>query len=283
MNKAATILCIALALGAVIAHAQSLRPQFEVASVKPNTSGDFRSTSTTRGGRFVATNYTLRRLIQFAYSPKGSQLLNDHIVGGPAWIDTDHFDLEGRIENDRAGNVPVMVQSLLEDRFQLKVHRETRELPIYDLVVAKRGKLKLSDDQTTPNPKAPPAPATGDTLARGVFGILPGSSGFTIEGRAVPISILVNLLRSEVGRPVVDKTDLQGLFDIHLPFIPESNPIAARPRVPTPSRPQPATPLDLSGASIFTALQEELGLKLESAKGPVEVLMIDHAERPDAN
>jgi uncharacterized protein (TIGR03435 family) len=127
--------------------------------------------------------------------------------------------------------------------------------------------MKLSEDQTLPEP------STAAVSRRGVFGIMGNQAGMTLEGKAIPLSTFIGLLESQVGRRVEDKTELSGLFDIELRFTPEMN----GPQVTSP----PSS--DLTGPSIFTAIQEQLGLKLESAKGPVEVIVIDSVERPSEN
>jgi uncharacterized protein (TIGR03435 family) len=209
-----------------------------------------------------------------------------------------------------------MVRSMVEDRFQLKAHMETRELPIYNLVVAKDGpKIKRSEDQTPvapsqaqpaqlcgPLPAAPPAPVPFITpgqrgspfdpnspAPRGFIGGMFAASTIMFRGSAVPLGNMVGMIRQQVGRPIVDKTELKGLYDFVLRFSPEGLPnfpgvIAA----PPPQPPQggaptvPAAPAAEPLPSIFTALQD-LGLRLESAKGPVEVLVIDSVQKPTEN
>jgi len=224
--------------------------------------------------------------MQRAYG-ENSELFPNQIAGGANWIDTDHFDIEARTGDGVAvtgQQMWVMVHSLLEDRFQLKTHRETRELPAYNLIVGKNGgKIKLSDDQTVPdigtltapNPQgATPFFDPKKPLPRGIasFGGGP-SKGMTLAGNAVPLSKLTSLLRSFVERPIIDKTDLKGLFDFKLQFAPECGVIS-------PCGPTDLTP---SGRSLFAEIEEELGLKLESVKGPVEVVVIDSVQRPTEN
>src|SRR5947209_6904386 len=161
------------------------------------------------------------------------------------------------------------------DRFQLRAHWETREMATYNLVVAKSGiKLKLHQDQ---NPSIDGQ--VRDPQAAGTRGLVrtianPSSSGMTItvSGNALPIDIVVSTLQSYAGRPVFDKTGLSGMFDVRLVFFLEAS----------GGTPQ-ATLSDPVGALLATAIEEQLGLKLESAKGPVEVLVIDHVERPSEN
>jgi uncharacterized protein (TIGR03435 family) len=282
---------VAITLACPVAFAQSSRSAFEITSVKPNNSGGPPRRIGTEGNRFIAENAPLILLIQMAYRSPGGGLLRDQVIGGPAWIDTDRFDVEAKIEGDTRAiptvQVWLMVQSLLEDRFKLKVHRGTRELPIYNLVVARGGvKMKLSPDQTLPNFDGQPdvddrfdpsvAPARGlmtttyspshETVLWGTA--IPISPNLAIQRpHALPPQSLTLLLWGYAGRPVIDKTNLKGLYDFRLQFTPER---------------LPGNP-DVSGPSIFTAIQEQLGLRLESTKGPVEVLVIDHVERPSEN
>jgi uncharacterized protein (TIGR03435 family) len=266
---------------------KAYKPTFEVASVKQNKSGDPPRRLGTEGDRFIAENYPMILVIQTAYGFSTNGLMRQQLIGGPAWLHTDRFDIEAKIQGDTRAipgqQVWLMVQSLLEDRFQLKVHHETRELPVYNLVVGKGGvKMKLSEDQTPP--KSDDELDTFDSSApppRGEISIAHTPSGeMIVSGTAIPISpnsevrrphslpprSLTTLLR-EAGRPVVDKTNLKGFFDFRLKFVPGA--LLGNP--------------DASGPSIFTALQEQLGLKLESTKGSVEVLVIDSVQKPSEN
>jgi len=234
-------------------------------------------------------------LLQFAYRPDdGSPLLRDRIVGGPNWIDSDHFDVEAKLEADARSfqqeQVQVMLQSLLEERFQLKAHHETRELAVYNLTTAQGGhRMKLSEDQTPPDMTGKPVMTFDRSvpLARGATKQLampsPGGILLTITGNAIPVATLVNLLHAYAGRMVVDRTDLTGLFDIRLQFAFDT--LSAGPAAAPPPAGQISPPLasDPPGPSLFTAIQEQLGLKLESAKGPVEVLVIDSVQKPLEN
>jgi uncharacterized protein (TIGR03435 family) len=240
------------------------------------------------------------------------------IVGGPAWMDSERYDVQAKA--DCSGGtfsrerLQLMVQSLLEDRFQLKAHWETRELPIYNLVVAKDGpKIKRSADQTAPtfgaappapcqpataNPPPPFPPGRGDPFApgrpppRGATMMMMGPGGMTARASATPFRAIVGLLQQQLGRTIVDKTGLEGLYDFELTFSQEGlqspfgrgfplpqqlPPVGA----PTGSASAPATAPD-PAPSLFAAIQE-LGLKLESAKGPVDVLVVDSAEKPTEN
>ena len=265
------------------------KPSFEVATVKPNASGDNRVAIMRQpGGRFVSTGVSLKMLMGFAYRVRDFQ-----ISGGPNWITTDRWNIEGKAEEGSIPpptgppdpNVPdplsLMVQSLIEERFQLKMHRETKELPVYELVAAKGGaKIKLSEDQSPFRPPErgappPPPPQRGGPLPRGSMRMGRGD----LEANGVPLANFIQTLAQQLGRPVIDKTELKGLYDIKLQWTPE---LGQGPVVPGGPEPPPP-PADVSGASIFTAIQEQLGLRLESTKGPVEVLVIDSVQKPTEN
>jgi uncharacterized protein (TIGR03435 family) len=238
---------------------------FEVASIKPGNSGDERSGFYLQpGGRLTASNVSLKRLISYAYDVRDHQ-----IAKGPTWLDVDAFTVEAKPDSaftlprgplppgppSPAQSAPSrrMMQSLLADRFQLAVHRESRELPVFELALAKGGsKLKsAAARQGLPD------------------GLLHGGRG-QVEGIAVPMWVVTFMLTQEVGRSVIDKTGLGGHYDFELKWTPE-----------TARRESPDALPELP--SLFTALQEQLGLRLESAKGPVEIIVVDRAEKPDAN
>jgi len=269
--------------------AAQTKPSFEVATVKPSASVDNRIAIMGQpGGRFVATNATLKMLMGVAYRVRDFQ-----ISGGPNWVASERWNIGARAEEGSsppqtglpAPTVPnplmLMVQSLIEDRFQLKMHRETKELPVYELVVAKSGsKLKLSEDQSPIRPPErgsppPPPPQRGGPMPRGSMRMGRGD----LEANGVPMFNFIQTLSQQLGRPVIDKTELKGFYDIHLQWTPE---LGQGPLIPGGPEPPPPPP-DNSGPSIFTAVQEQLGLRLESARGPVEVLMIDSVQKPTEN
>jgi uncharacterized protein (TIGR03435 family) len=257
---------------------------FDVASVKLNTRGGNGSHVQAFPGRLVMENFSIRRLILFAYGVQDYQ-----ISGDPSWIGSDYYDIQATAE----GNASVkqmegpMLQTLLQDRFKLAVHRETRQLPVYELTVAKGGaKLQRSKEcSCIPySADSPPLPSPAPGAPRSTFCGYPrlGVNGLnrTLDGAGVSMAVLAtNLSRtynSELGRNVIDGTGLDGTFDVHLKWTMEG-PVS----VGVPGDPGAAPPS--AGPSILTAIQEQLGLKLESAKGPVEVLVIDHIERASAN
>jgi bla regulator protein BlaR1 len=248
-------------------------PVFEVASIKPNKTGEPNVSLMFTPNGFHATNAPLREVIQLAYQVQEFQL-----SGGPPWINSERYDIVAKVDGSVAEKVDkldmdqhrAMLRPLLEDRFHLKVHQETKELPVYALLVGKNGP-KLHEAK--PNDTYPDGIKDPDGVARsGLMRMGPG--GLTAQG--LPMATIVRLLSQQLGRTVVDKTGLTGIYDVNLKWTPDSGPASM---MGADSKPTP----DTSGPSIFTAIQEQLGLKLESRKGPVEVLVIDSAERPSAN
>ena len=213
------------------------------------------------GGRFTAINIPLRFVIRTAY-----RLQDDQVVGGPGWLNTDRFDILAKAEP----TVPPFVQLLpmmrawLADRFKLAVHSEARELPVYALIVAK------NDGTFGPRFRVTecPLPQNG---ARPCANISQGLGRLTLRG--MPMTDLLQFLAPVTNRVVIDRTGLTGRYDVDLEWQPDH----------LPQRPPGAAdvaPIDTNRPSIFTAVQEQLGLKLESTKAPVEVIVIDHVEQP---
>jgi uncharacterized protein (TIGR03435 family) len=255
--------------------ASAQKPVFEAASIKPNVSGQDGGSVGPRGDRLVATNVPLKALLNFAYAPANGVLLNAQIVNAPDWANTDRFDVEAKLDGG-ARSVPIQqmrlaLQALLEDRFQLKAHRENRVLPVYNLVLIKGGPT-LSADQTPPDPSRGfiQFSSTGEQLAplpRGAMRIVAGDSGTKLLGSAIPVSKLVGLLQGQSDRIIQDKTEFTALFDINLEF----------------SQPAAISQQAESGSpSLFTAIQD-VGMKLESATAPVEVVVIDSVHKPSEN
>jgi uncharacterized protein (TIGR03435 family) len=261
---------------------------FEAASVKPNTSGE-NNTSVRRlpGGRFTATNVPVAFLVQMAY-----QLQPFQMQGVPAWLRSDRFDVVAKLEGDppplTAGSAEpdqmmLALRALLADRFKLSVHWETRDLPIYALVLAR------ADGKLGPNVR----PAAVDCTAAAAASAAAAKEGRTFNpntpdrvscgfrnsnGRIMfggyPMSFFATGIANEVARPVVDRTGLSGNWDFELTYTRD------RVRQPDITATAPAAAEPGDGASLFTALQEQLGLKLDSTKGPVRVLVIDRIEHP---
>ena len=245
------------------------RPAFEVSTIKPNHSDDHRMMiRPAPGGRFNASNVTLKLLMTVAY-----RIQDDQISGGPGWIDSDRFDIVAKAEgNATSDQVLLMLQTLLEDRFKLKLRRETKDLPMYALVVARNGPTLKASDGDCPAGAQPPKPPA---VPCGAFMM----SRNQLSGQKVPLGQLTAALSRILARQVVDKTGLTGRYDLKLEWTPDETQARLGPGDPGPGQPPPES----SGPSIFTAIQEQLGLRLESQKGPVEMFVIDHAEKPDDN
>jgi bla regulator protein blaR1 len=258
----------ALGEGPLLAIQDSPRLAFEVASVKPNKSAETGGfIQRMRGGTFNVGNQTMLQLIRFAYGIQGYQL-----VGALDWFRTERFDIVAKTSAEIPPAAPgqpspeaLMLRSLLEDRFRMVTHRETRQIPIYALVIAR------SDGRLGPNIRRPandycaqrakaaekaPPPPMGTSPVCGIRG-----NSQELTAGSFPIGGFTNFLASEADRIVIDRTGLTGVWDFALKWSPPNTPL------PDPDRP-----------SIFTALEEQLGLRLEPTTGPVEVLVIDHVE-----
>jgi uncharacterized protein (TIGR03435 family) len=253
---------------------------FEVASVKPNNSGDTGSglSGPTPGG-FTTTNAPLDWIIGYAFGVR-----DDQMVGLPAWVHSDRFDIVGKYPSGQPltpSSVPGMVQALLTERFGLRTHREMREGAVYALVLARRdGK---------PGPKLKPNTvdcaaylaqkrAAGERVSSTPYGKVPQCAPMIMSNQYIrasvrPITALASAIAGRVGRPVIDQTGLAGNFDFDLQWS------ATLSALPAPDASAPLPQPD-EGVSLFTALQEQLGLKLEAVRGPVEVVVIDHVEAP---
>ena len=260
--------------------------EYEVASIKSNKSGINMVRLMFSPDGLTATNGTLQMFIHAAYGVEDNQ-----ISGGPSWLNSDHYDIEAKMDSATADALhklsedqgrlerQQMLQALLADRFKLTIHRETRELPVYALVLAKNGPKiqEAKPGDTYPNGiKGPDGRAVGGVI------FMNGRGSAT--GQGLPISGLVRFLSGQLGRTVVDKTGLTAKYDFTLQWTPdESQGAMLKGPGPGPQSTSSPPPPDPSGPSIFTAVQEQLGLKLESQKGPVEILVIDHAEQPSEN
>jgi uncharacterized protein (TIGR03435 family) len=285
----AASLAIALPIVLGIFGASALRAQtpaidskgmsFEVASVKPNNSGDGRMRMQIQpGGRINLDNVTLRLMIRNAYRIQEFQ-----VVGGPDWLASDRFDVAARAEgNPSSDQIGMMLQKLLEDRFRLKAHHETRDLPVYSLVPVRsdgtKGPQLRSSDLDCSAFRRGNEPPPGPGLAPPQCGFKMGFG--SIHAQGVTMEALASSLSMRLNSVVLDRTGLSGNLDIDLTWTPEQLPS----RAPGTPADQPVTvngaAIDPNGPSLFTAVQEQLGLKLESTKGPVDVLVIDHAEQP---
>jgi uncharacterized protein (TIGR03435 family) len=270
MRAAAIVLICSTVLAQIVLPAQS--PVFEVASIRPTAPGGRQGAGLAGvqpGGRFIAGGVTLRRLVAGAFD-------DAQVVGGPAWMDTDRFDINARAEGDPPpAEIVQMVRSLLADRFKLVLHTETREAPIYALTTARGDRrlgptLRESDGQCAQEARnfvpqfAPGPPPCGDFRL--------GARALTARG--MTMARLARLLRGRVGRPVLDRTNLDGAYDLELEW---SSDLGLQQAPPAGAGAAELTP---DGLSLFTALQEQLGLRLDATRGPVDVIVIDRAEPP---
>jgi uncharacterized protein (TIGR03435 family) len=269
--------CLSARLSPAQSPAATPRLEFEVASIKLNKSSDARVLIGARGGRFTATNVPLQSLMTRAYKIKEIQL-----SGAPAWLISDRYDIEAKAEGSpNPDEMRAMLQALFEDRLHLKFHREMKELPIYALVVAKPGKLKGSEGECADATlqKAPRKPGEPPAVPCGRVTTFDGH----LLGEKIGIEQLIEPLSQLSGRIVLDKTNLTGKYDINVQYTPERRQLPASltsSPADLPLAPQAADP---SGPPLFTAIQDQLGLKLESKKEPVEIMVIDHIERPSDN
>jgi uncharacterized protein (TIGR03435 family) len=252
------------------APASQARPAFEVASIKRNNSGSDSASVRGQAGRVAITNNPLRNIIRNAWGLQGFQ-----IVGGPDWINTERWDIVAKAEgNPRSPEMMAMVQNLLADRFKLVVHRETREMPIYALVFARADhafgpQLHTSSVDCVALMTAAVARGGGPPRDGKVLCGMRVNNG-RIEMNAEMLTNFVRNLSPIAGRSIIDKTGLTGTFDVELTWTPD----------PTAGNAPGAAPPANDGPSLFTAMQEQLGLKLDAQRGPVEVMVIDSAERP---
>ena len=264
---------------------------FETASVKPNKSGveERYIRIDPSGSSLTVVNLQLRELITFAY-----QIQRFQLEGGPDWIASDRFDILARPERavpstgaffDGQDPMRMMLRTLLADRFKLVMHKETKELPIFELVLARQdGKLgpqlrpaavDCAARATAAAKGGPPLPAPSGPPG-------PGSCGSTmnplgIRGGGVTMSLLANLLVGPAQRLVIDRTGLAGNWDFEVKYTPDPS------QLPPGMSLADAPGVDQNGPSLFTALEEQLGLKLRAARGPVEVLVIDSVQQPTPN
>jgi uncharacterized protein (TIGR03435 family) len=257
MRTLVPIAGVLLSIAPAFAQAPAARSEFEVASIKKNLSGDRPWLVPPAGGRFTATNITLQRLIGVGWPHK--------LSGGPSWINTDGYDVSAK-EPERpvsSDEFSLMMQNLLKDRFRLRVHTETHETPVYVLTPAKNG-LKLPEAN-------PESCLTGLMKApNGYTQVKCGAMSVTpelIADEKVSMDWFAAVLGGRLGRPVRNKTGFTGSFKLRLEFAPIT----------------PTGDSESTKPSIFSALEEQLGLKVESQKGTQEVLVIDHVERPSAN
>jgi uncharacterized protein (TIGR03435 family) len=283
MHAQVGLLAVGLVAVAAAARAQSPGadgPAFEVATVRENKSAETRSRiEVLPSGQFNAINMTLRQIVSIVYPTDGGRFRHaDQLVGGPGWFDSARFDIIAKTDarggdsnkpgftataadREAVERVRLMMKRLLAERFKLRVHQEFRQLPIYELVLLKRNELG-PDIKRAATDCMEEWKKQGKLDARSLAcGSMQRTGPGLVTGHAVEIGPIVGSLYDWTGRPVVDRTGLTGRFDFTLTWAPEGS-------------------TDTNAPSIFTAVQEQLGLKLEPARGPVDVLVVDSAERP---
>jgi uncharacterized protein (TIGR03435 family) len=241
--------CLSLILTSAC-FAQTAAPAFEVASVKPTTAEPGSSSGISSDiGRITGRNVTLKRCMRGAYGIPEAQ-----IFGGPKWVDEERYDIDAKAPGPAGDHAMMaMLQQLLAERFQLVVHRETRPLPGYALVVGKKG--------LTAKRSEPGVPSTSNASRR------------SIEATACNMGCLARKLSEVLHAPVADLTGVEREFDFQLEFTPDD----------LQAKPASAGDTAAQGPSVFAALDEQLGLKLEARKVPTEVIVIDRAEKATAN
>jgi uncharacterized protein (TIGR03435 family) len=311
---------LALTMCAARAQTPEASPAFDVASVKPAapmTGGRIMvrmsgGPGTPDPGQLTYTNVALKNILTAAYNVKGYQ------ISGPGWLDSERFDIVAKIPKGATKEqFQLMLQNLLSERFKLKLHRETKDLPIYALVVAKNGPKMKESPKDDPEagaaaepPPLPPGGPLGDGprikigkdgmpqlppgMGRGGRGgmmMMMNGSRMRLQASKQPVSAIAEMLGNQLGRPVVDKTDLKANYDYTLDFAPDESMrppgmMGAMPPPPPTSPdggafggPSPNSSDGPGGPSLMTALQEQLGLKLEPRKGPIDLLVIDSLEK----
>jgi uncharacterized protein (TIGR03435 family) len=258
-------LFLSTSLISVLGRTQTLPLKFDVATVKANAANDNRfMIRPLPGGGLTITGVPLKMLIMEAFDVRAFQ-----VSFGPGWMSADRWDIETKTEGVQ-GQLPIgqtlkMLQALITERFHLEVHHETKQMTIYALVVGKNG------SKLTPHTGEPPQPTDRLRVRSG-----------SISAKQIGIAALARQLTLQLGRQVIDKTGLTDKYDFKLEWSPD--PGQGGPEsigLPPDARLPP--PAESNGPSIFTAVQEQLGLRLDAQKGPVDIIVIDRAERPDEN
>jgi uncharacterized protein (TIGR03435 family) len=277
MRALQSISLLVLAPLAALAQPAAELPAFEVASVKraaPQPDGRIRVSMGGDPGRVNYANVTLKNVLTRAYEVKSYQ------ITGPAWLDSERYDIVAKVPDGAPKEqIPAMLRNLLAERFKMKVHRETKEQPVYALIVGKNGpKLKKADEN--PAPSEPVAPGGAPPPRRGTMFMVGNGR---IEVKNATIAALSDMLSNFLDRPVVDMTKIEGSYDIVLEVSPEElgglrrMAVAAGPG-PAQQGPEEVAPESAPGQSIFTAVQQ-LGLKLEPRKAPIDYIVVDEAEK----
>jgi uncharacterized protein (TIGR03435 family) len=258
-------LVLSAAVITALGPTQTVPKEFDVATVKANAANDNRfMIRPLPGGGLMITGVPLKMLIMEAYDVRTFQ-----VSGGPGWMSTERWDIQAKADGVQ-GQLPIdqtlkMLQALIKERFHLEMHHETKEMTFYALVVGKNG------SKLTPHTGEPPQPGERLRVRRGTLTVKQGG-----------MATLVRQLTLQLGRQVVNKTGLTGTYDFTLEWT--SEPGQGGPEsIGLPPAPEPQQASDSTGPSIFTALQEQLGLRLDAQKGPVDIIVIDRAEKPDEN
>jgi uncharacterized protein (TIGR03435 family) len=263
-------------------------PSFEVATVKPNHTGDGSTSIWRRDGSYRVQNLTLKEIIRIAYALQSETQISgssDDLLG-------QHFDINAKVEDqqwaaiarmsseDQRQQMALMLQSLLAERFMLKVHWQRKELPVYALVVAKDGP-KFKPFAPQPEITEDSRKSAGSSSAHVGFSMTVNSAGAELTAIGEPLDALARVLANQKeteGRNVIDRTGLNGKYDYTMHWTPEQD--AQTPKAADSGMSQP---VGGDGPSLLTALQEQLGLKLKADKGEVETIVIDHVEQPSEN
>ena len=255
-------------VSAQVVKSDGPKPQFEIATIRPDTSGEQGAQLGPRpGGRLIGTNQTVRNLIRNAFNVQPDQLL-----GGPDWMDSDRFDIQAKAADADLNEKGMLsypqfmlrLQSLLEDRFKMVTHWETRERPVYVLMVASAGKLGPNLKPHTGDCNRPPGTAPSPSAPATFCGTRFNPASGQVTGAGITMETFSRNLSGGTGRYIIEKTGLTGAYDLELAYTPD----------------QSAT---TTGPSLFTALQEQLGLRLDAQRAPIDVLVVDRVERPTAD
>lgn len=250
-------------------------PSYDAVSIKPNKAGDNRMMIRHGQTDYAGTNITLKQLLRYAYD----LTTDDQISGLPGWAESDHWDIVAKMDAETVAaqkKMPeeesnlqrrAMMQKMLADRFKLTTHHEQKEWTVYNLVIAKGGS-KLTEI-------APEAPAGDGPLPKD--GKMHGGMSWMETGKltaqGVPVASLGSFLAQTLHKQVIDKTGLTGKYDMTLQWTPDDMPTGSH----------EATGVDTNAPSIYTALQEQLGLRLDTVKGPVDTIVVDHVEVASEN
>jgi uncharacterized protein (TIGR03435 family) len=272
MNNRVTIAALCLFLASALSWAQA-KPEFDAASVKPNKSveiGGARSNLLQRGSHVIIVRFSLRMLLGQAYDLRNLSDATNRIIGAPGWADSEYFDVEATMEMDPgSAQKRVMLQSLLNDRFNLALHHETRQRPVYALVQSKPNtlgpQLKVHTDDGSCTDQLPCGRVVGGLVPRDPSRAWSGGRKVTMEMVAASLGGM-----EIVDRPVIDRTGMIGMFDFTIEWNTQLQTLSV-------------TPLDSSGTTLAQALRQQLGLKLVAQTSAVDVLVIDQVDRPKPN